>query len=149
MNIQEFQTIAAYNLPIKIFVLNNDGYLAIRLTQDTYFQGRHYGSDPSGGLCLPRLMNIARAYGLPATCAKTGDELDHVLTEVLSSPGPYLCELIMDPKQSLYPKLSSVMKPDGSMVSMPLEDMYPFLPRDEFARHMLIPLLEQSKELKG
>lgn len=147
MNIQELNTIVAYNLPLKIFVLNNNGYLAIRLTQDSYFNGRHYGSEPAGGLCLPRLGAVAQAYGLPISCIHHEAELDATLDRVLHSPGAEFCEIMMDPNQKLFPKLSSVLKPDGSMVSMPLEDMYPFLSREQFKESMIIPMLEQSKDL--
>jgi acetolactate synthase I/II/III large subunit len=147
MNIQELQTVVAYQLPIKIFILNNNGYLSIRMTQDSYFQGRHYGSDPSGGLFLPKLALIAHAYGIPVSCIQNDVDLDSGISQVLLSPGPQFCEVFMDPNQTLYPKLSSIMRPDGSMVSMPLEDMYPFMEREEFNKHMIIPPLDQSKKI--
>jgi acetolactate synthase-1/2/3 large subunit len=136
MNIQEFQTIVANQLPIKVFVLNNNGYLAIRMTQDAYFDGRHVGSAPEGGLTLPNICHIAAAYGLPTDQLTGADDLSAKIRCILDSPGPCVCEVFMDPRQTLYPKLSSVVKPDGSMVSSPLEDMYPFLPRDAFHRYM-------------
>ena len=143
MNIQELQTIAALRLPIKIFVLNNRGYLAIRLTQDTYFEKRHIGSDPGGGLSLPDLGKIVSAYGLPHTRLPNNAAVDASLRQILDTDGPIVCEVMMSPTQALYPKLSSVVKADGTMVSQPLEDMYPFLPRDAFAKHMLIPPLPE------
>lgn len=141
MNIQELQTVAAQRLPIKIFILNNNGYLAIRITQDAYFEGRHYGSEPAGGLSFPNLQTIAHAYGIPATTILKEEELNQKLAEVLNAPGPYVCEVFMDPKQTLLPKLSSFVNADGSMISNPLEDMYPFLPREEFLKNMIIPPL--------
>jgi acetolactate synthase-1/2/3 large subunit len=144
MNAQEWQTVAGYGLPIKTFVINNDGYLSIRITQDTYFEGRHIGSQSEGKLFLPDVCKVAEAYGIPAMRVYGGDNLAAKIQEVLASPGPQLCEIMMDPKQTLYPKLSSVVNFDGSMVSRPLEDMYPFLPRDEFRKSMLIPPLEQG-----
>lgn len=139
MNIQELQTIFAYRLPIKIFVLQNNGYLAIRITQDTYFEGRHVGSEPSGGLFLPDIKKIASAYGIAACEIRDDNQLAQGIRDVLAADGPMLCEIVMDPHQTLYPKLSSVVKEDGSMVSCPLEDMYPFLSREEFLENMIIP----------
>jgi acetolactate synthase I/II/III large subunit len=142
MNIQELQTVAHRRLPVKIFVLNNNGYLAIRITQDTYFDKRHFGSAPEGGLTLPDIRKIAAAYGLPTAVITRDADMEPTIAHVLSTDGPCLCEVFMDPAQTLYPKLSSVVKPDGTMVSRPLEDMYPFLPREQFARSMIIPPLE-------
>ena len=143
MNIQELQTVAGYQLPIKIFVLNNDGYLAIRTTQDTYFEGRHFGSSPSGKLFLPDVCKIAQAYGICTSRMHGGDSIAEQIQHVLSTPGPHLCEISMDPQQTLYPKLSSVVDFDGTMISSPLEDMYPSLPREQFHEMMLIPPFNQ------
>ena len=144
MNIQELQTIAHHQLPIKIFILNNQGYLAIRTTQDTYFEGRHFGSSPESGVGVPDFCRIAQAYGLNVTRIASHSVLNDKLSEVLSTSGPCVCEVYMDPKQSLYPKLASIVKPDGRMISNPLEDMYPFMPRDKFEQCMLIPPLNQD-----
>jgi acetolactate synthase-1/2/3 large subunit len=143
LNIQELQTVVQHRLPIKIFALNNNGYLAIRITQDTYFGKRHFGSAPEGGLTLPNIRAVATAYGLPTVLMANEVAIEPALAEVLSSEGPCVCEVLMDPRQTLYPKISSVVKPDGTMVSRPLEDMYPFLPRDVFARSMIIPPLNE------
>ena len=145
MNLQELQTIMTYRLPVKIFVLNNRGYLAIRLTQDTYFDGRHFASGPRGGVICPDIIKVGRAYGFKTLRLRTGRGLAGGIERVLRARGPVICELMMDPAQTLYPKLSSEVKPDGRLVSKPLEDMYPFLPRDEFRRHMLIGPWEQEK----
>lgn len=139
MNLQELQTVVAYGLPIKMFVINNDGYLAIRITQDTYFEGRHVGSAPSGKLRLPDVCRVAEAYGIPTVRLRGGDALGDTLQRVLSLPGPCLCEISMDPRQTLHPKLSSVVDFDGTLVSSPLEDMYPFLDRETFRACMLVP----------
>lgn len=141
MNIQELQTVVHQRLPIKMFVLNNNGYLAIRITQDTYFDGRHIGSAPEGGLTLPDIQRVAAAYGLPTATIRTDADIDATVSQVLSMDGPCLCEVFMDPAQTLYPKLSSVVKPDGTIVSQPLENMYPFLPEHVFRKNMLVPVL--------
>jgi len=128
----------SHKLPIKIFVLNNEGYLAQRITQDTYFEGRYTGSDRKDGVYYPNISRVAEAFGLKTVKLDNEDNLSNKIQQVLDMPGPVLCEVLMDPKQTLYPKLSSETKPDGTMVSKPLEDMYPFLPRDEFRKHMII-----------
>jgi acetolactate synthase I/II/III large subunit len=130
MNIQELQTVVAYRLSIKIFVLVNDGYLAIRTTQNAYFDGRHYGSSPEGRLFLPDIRKIAEAYGIPTKRIKGGDSLGDRINDVLSTDGPCLCEIWMDPQQTLYPKLSSTVGSDGKMISSSLENMFPFLEID-------------------
>ncbi len=144
MNIQELATVTFHKLPIKIFVLNDDGYLSIRTTQDTYFKGRHIASDPKDGVTCPDLCGIAAAYGLQTAKLENEDNLSARIEEILNTPGPVLCEVSMDPKQTLYPKLSSEVKPDGTMVSKPLEDMYPFLPREEFRKCMIINPLDNK-----
>lgn len=138
MNLQELQTIVHHQLPIKIFILNNNGYLAIRGTQDAYFPGRYVAADPSSGVSLPDMQKIAAAYGIPHVKVAHHNDLDAALEETLAADGPYVCELLMAPDQTLYPKLASEVKPDGTLVSKPLEDMFPFLPRDEFLDNMII-----------
>jgi acetolactate synthase-1/2/3 large subunit len=142
MNIQELQTISFHKLPIKIFVLNNRGYHAIRMTQSTYFEGRHIGSGPEYGVGVADIGKIAEAYGLPSTRIDNESVLPGRIQEILSRPGPVLCEVPMDPNQTLNPKLSSVVTPDGKMVSKPLEDLYPFLDREKFHAAMIVKPLE-------
>ena len=142
MNIQELQTVAAHNLPIKIFMLNNAGYLAIRATQDAYFDGRHVGSDKASGLHMPDTLKIAEAYGLKTCVLPDHDSLIRI-SDLISAPGPLFCEVMMDPAQTLYPKVSSSVSADGKLISRPLEDMYPFLDRDEFHAKMIVPSLEE------
>ena len=118
LNIQELETVIAYGLPIKIFVLNNQGYLAIRTTQDTYFEGRHIGSDRGGKLFLADILKIAVAFGIPSKRISGKDILSSEIEEVLSASGPIVCEVMMDPKQTLYPKLSSTVEDDGKIISI-------------------------------
>jgi acetolactate synthase-1/2/3 large subunit len=143
MNIQELATIDFHKLPIKIFVLNNEGYLAMRITQDTYFEGRYIASDPRDGISFPNLCRVAEAYGVKTVKLDNENNMSAKIGEILSMPGPVLCEVFMDPKQTLYPKLSSEVKPDGKIVSKPLEDLYPFLSRDEFKKNMMIKPLDE------
>jgi acetolactate synthase-1/2/3 large subunit len=121
-------------------VLDNDGYLAIRTTQNTYFDGRHYGSSPEGRLFLPDIRKVAQAYGIPTMSMKGGDSIADRVNDVLSTDGPCLCEIFMDPEQSLYPKLMSSMGSDGKLVSSSLENMYPFLEKDESQKDSIVDL---------
>jgi len=143
MNIQELQTVVHHNLPIKIFILSNKGYISIRNTQDTYFEGRYYASSEKKGITFPDFCRVARAYGIASTKIGTEKNLAKRISEVLKAKGPVVCEVFMDPKQTLFPKLSSEMKPGGRLVAKPLEDMYPFLDREEFKNHMIIKTLEE------
>jgi len=142
MNSQELETIRRLNLPVKIFVLNNNGYGSIRSTQRTYFNSRFVASEPSGGLTLPDTLRIASAYGLPAVRISSHVELRQAVRDVLQSAGPVVCEVMISPEQLTAPRVASAQRADGSMVSRPLEDMWPFLEREEFAANMLIPVLE-------
>ena len=144
MNIQELQTIVHYQLPIKLFVLSNNGYLAIKNTQQNHF-GRFVGAHPESGVSCPDLMKIAKAYGLHAEKIEQQEELDEKLNMILSTPGPSLVEVMMPEYQPLIPRISSLKKPDGSVVSKPIEDLFPFLDREEFAENMII---EPSETLK-
>ena len=141
LNIQELQTVIHYQLPLKIFVLNNDGYLSIRTSQKGFF-GSTVGESPDSGVSFPDTIKLAKAYGF---AARKLDSADFVtgLREVLSTPGPVVCEVVLDPAQGFEPRQSSRQLPDGRIVSAPLEDMFPFLDRDELAKNMLIPLWKE------
>lgn len=144
MNIQDLQTIVFHKLPIKIFVLNNNGYLAIRTSQDTYFEGRYFASNPESGVSCPDICRIAEAYGIKTARICTENNLSNDILNILNTSDAVVCEVMMDPKQTLYPKLSSEVKPDGSMVSKPLEDMYPFISREDFKRNMIIKQIDED-----
>ncbi|NOS89496.1 MAG: thiamine pyrophosphate-binding protein, partial [Methylococcaceae bacterium] len=119
------------------------------LTQDAYLPGGYVAADPSSGVSFPDIQKICAAYGIPSCRATNHTELLAKIHDTLATPGPALCELIMSPDQPLLPKLASEIKPDGTMVSKPLEDMYPFLERGEFMDNMLITPWDpdQAKEL--
>jgi len=144
LNIHELQTIVHYKLPIKLFVFNNNGYLAIRITQDAYFKSHYVGSGPESGLSFPDLMKIAKAYGIPAVRIKNHTNIEKQIESVLKRKGPVICEIMMDPHQPLVPKVTSEVRPDGKLISKPLEDMYPFLPREEFYENMIIPPIKEE-----
>ena len=142
LNIQELETIRRLNLPIKLFVLNNDGYASIRTSQSRYF-GRLAGADDSSGVTLPPLEGVAKAYGLPYARIDHDGGLTARVRELLDVPGPCVIEVRTPREEPRAPSLSSMRKPDGSMVSKPLEDLWPFLPRDEFLANMIVPPLPE------
>lgn len=131
MNLQELQTIAHHRLPIKIFVLNNRGYLSIRGSQKNFF-GRLAGEGPDSGVSFPDFVSVANAFGIPARRIASANFPEH-LTEILATDGPVLCDVIMDDTQGFEPRMTSRKLDDGTIVTPPLEDMFPFLDRDELA----------------
>jgi acetolactate synthase-1/2/3 large subunit len=143
-NVQELETVARLRLPLKIFILNNNGYASIRATQSRYFKQNYVCCDPSSGLTIPDIGRIAKAYGLQFFKIRRNDDLESEVSEVLSTDGPAICELMVDPELQTAPKLSSEVRSDGSIVSKPLEDLWPFLDREEFHSNMLIPPLEEN-----
>lgn len=136
LNIQELQTVVHHQLNLKIFVLNNGGYLSMRMSQGGFFK-RFVGADAASGISFPDITKVAVAYGLPAFRA-AGADFESTIHQALSTPGPVVCELMLDPAQMFEPKLSSRALPDGRMVSAPLEDLAPFLSREELAENRLI-----------
>lgn len=144
MNLQELQTLLTYRLPIKLFVYNNGGYLSIKTTQKSFFGGRFMGSEASSGVVLPSFEKLSAAYGLPYFKLENNQELDTQLPRIFATPGPTLIEVMLDPFEILGPKAASKKLPDGSMVSAPLEDMAPFLPREEFRGNMIIKPLDEQ-----
>lgn len=141
-NIQELQSIIHHRLPLKIFILNNEGYLSIRTTQAKYFNNRFIGEGPKSGVSFPDARKIAKAYGIKFVRVNNNSALDKVLNEVLRYKGPIICEIMTPKKQLIIPTVASMKRADGTMVSRPLEDMYPFLDRDEFRKNMIIKPLE-------
>lgn len=139
MNIQELQTIVHHGYPVKVFMFNNNGYLSIRQTQDNIFGGHYVGESARSGVSFPDMVKLASAYGIEARRVDTHEGLHEAIVATLSSDGPALLDVVMDPAQNFEPKVIAEKLPDGSLVSKPLEDMYPFLDRDEFAANMLVP----------
>lgn len=136
LNIQELQTMVHHQLPIKIFVVNNDGYHAIRVTQENYFENRYVGSTAESGVSLPSLKKIADAYGMHHRLIRNNDAVRSEIVEVLANQLPEIIEILVDPGKHLMPKLGSFIKPDGTMASRPLEDLMPLLDRAEFLANM-------------
>jgi len=120
-------------LPIKIIILNNNGYHSIRQTQTNLFKGRELvGVSQSNGISFPDLEKLAYAYGLPYVRIASIDDCGSKLEDALTANGPIIIEAVVDEKQNFEPKLSSKVLPDGTMVSPPIDDMYPFLEREEY-----------------
>ena len=142
MNSQELEVIRRLNLPVKIFVLNNSGYGSIRISQRNYFGGLFTASSPESGASLPDIGLVAKAYGIPSRRISNHDRIDEQVSEILDADGPVICEVVVDPDQVTAPKLSSMQRPDGTMVSKPLEDLWPFLDREEFRANMIVEPLE-------
>lgn len=146
MNLQELQTILTNKLPIKIFLINNNGYHSIRITQTNLFS--HHCKvgigEESGDLSFPQFEKIAKAFGYPYYSAHSNAEMMAVVDKVLSQEGPVFCEIFTDTQQVWEPKSSTKRLEDGTLVSPPLEDLAPFLPREELEKQMFIPLMDNA-----
>jgi len=141
MNLQELQTIVGGHLPIKLFVLNNDGYHSIRQTQQNYFPDNIVGCGPESGVTFPDFRKLGAAFGFSVRQIAAHEAMTDIIRSTLDADGPQLCEVILDKAQPFAPKLSSRRLEDGRMVTSPMEDLAPFLSREELADNMLIPLL--------
>jgi acetolactate synthase-1/2/3 large subunit len=144
MNLQELATIRHYQLPIKIFVLNNSGYHSIRQTQGNFFGEPFVGIGDGSGLFFPSFEKIAHAYEMQYVNAATHDDLNNSIAYTLSTMKPTICEIMLTTEQPFAPKMSSKRLADGRMVSKPLEDLAPFLEREELIGNMLIELLPEE-----
>lgn len=145
MNLQELQTILTNRLPIKIFVINNDGYHSIRQTQTNLF-GNHtkVGIGPeSGDLSFPSLERLAWAYGYPYAACSTNADIDKTLDAAFGTEGAFIAEIFVDPAQFFEPKSATKRLADGTLVSPPLEDLAPFLDKEELKKIMKIPMIEE------
>lgn len=146
MNIQELQTMAYQKLPIKLFILNNYGYLSIRQTQDSFFGGKHFACDPDTGVSFPDIIKVAKAYGLTTDRILHHSGMKKKVEKVLRSKGPVVCEVMLSTKQKFMPRVSSKKMNDGKIISMPLENMYPFLSSEKLRENMIIPERETRYE---
>jgi acetolactate synthase I/II/III large subunit len=137
MNIQELQTIANSNLPIKIFYLNNGGYISIKQTQDNFFEGRQVACNKSSGVSFPNIRKLAEAYELPFAVISETNHIESKLKEILLLTGPVVCEVVLTQNYIFSPKVASEKLPDGRMASKPLEDMFPFIERNEYNSNII------------
>ncbi len=145
MNLQELQTMRHYNLPIKLFVLNNDGYISIQQTQKNFFNGRMTACSRDSGVSIPDFIRVGAAFDLPTVKISDKYKLDSQIQNVLGIKGPVLCEVMLTPGYIFAPKLSAKKLPDGTMVSPSLEDLYPFLPANEVKQNMIAQNTEKQR----
>jgi acetolactate synthase-1/2/3 large subunit len=143
LNIQELETLRRLDLPVKIFIMNNNGYSSIRTMQETHFNSNYVGNDPSSGLTLPDIINVAVAYKIKAFRISDASELELKIREALDFPGPVICDVMVIPGFKVSPKVAAERKENGTMVSKPLEDQWPFLERNELESNMIIPLIKK------
>ncbi|OLN32150.1 thiamine pyrophosphate-binding protein [Desulfosporosinus metallidurans] len=132
MNMQELQTVVYNKLNMKLFILNNNGYHSIRQTQTNLFQPPLVGVCEGNGLSFPDMEKLSYAYNLPYVRIDTLDGIEDKIGQVLLIEGPVICEVILDSAQNFEPKLSSKVLPDGKIMSPPIDDMFPFLDREEY-----------------
>lgn len=144
MNIQELETIRRLKLPIKYFVLNNQGYGSIRASQRNYFNGRFVASSFDSGLSLPDTLKVSAAYGIHTLEITDQEHLVERVRQVLQMPGPVVCDVLTPFDQPTQPRVSSRQMANGQMISMPMEDLFPFLERNEYFENMLIPPLKSE-----
>lgn len=134
-NVQELETIARLDLPIKIVVVNNDGYSSIRSSQERWF-GRLTGADRTSNLSLPDIQRTAASFGITAVRVDHESRLEAALSNLLASSGPGICEVMVPAEEDRVPRLASYKRPDGTMESKPLEDMFPFLDPEEIEANL-------------
>lgn len=146
MNLQELQTILTNKLPIKIFLINNSGYHSIRITQTNLFNKNFVGiGEESGDLSFPEFKKIAEAFGYKYLSASSNADMKKAVDEALTIEGPVFTEIFTDTKQVWEPKSATKRLEDGTLVSPPLEDLAPFLPKEELEKIMLIPMLKEKE----
>ncbi len=138
MNLQELATVKINNLPLKIFIFNNNGYLLMRHTQRNFFEGRMIGESPASGVWCPDSLKIAEVYGIKGVRISSVDEVDQKIKEVLDHDGPVICDVMTPEWQFLMPRVTSEKGPDGKMFSNPYENMFPFLSKEELDENMIV-----------
>lgn len=148
LNLQELATLKGLNLPIKLVVMDNCGYASIRNTQKNYFDERYIATGAESGLHMPDLGSVAEAMGLPIIRIETPEDLESGLQRMMTSSGPLVCVVRLVNDETLWPKAAAIPQPDGSMLSMPLEDMTPLLPLEKLKQEMIIPIQHQSHKAR-
>lgn len=144
MNLQELQTIAGNGMPVKVFLLNNNGYVSIFQTHRNFFNGVEVGGGPKSNVTFPDFGKVAAAFGFTYFRTTSRDDLAPAIEAALAAEGPVLCEIMVDEHVAFAPKLSAKAHPDGRITSPALEDLSPFLPRDVLRANMRIDLMEDS-----
>lgn len=144
LNIQELATMKAFNLPICLIIMNNEGYASIRNTMRNYFSGRYVGTGPEAGLWLPDLEDLARTYEVSFLRISDASELKTAFDRMLARPRPLLVDMRLTANETLAPKVAAIPQSDGTMISMPMEDMSPLLSLDTLKTEMTVPLTDAS-----
>lgn len=144
LNIQELETIVRLKLPVKMFIWDNDGYGSIMNTQRNMFDGFYVGSERASGLSLPNVARLGDAYGIRTVEIASNAELERGVADTLAGGEPVICRVLITPSHMTAPKVQAQKLPDGGMVSKPLEDMWPYLPAEEVALHMIAERPEQG-----
>lgn len=144
LNIQELATLHAFELPIKLVVMNNGGYASIRTTQRNYFEGRYVGTGPEAGLFLPDMEALSSCYQLGYYRVEEATSLQQAIAGAEAQKGPVIIDVRLCSDEALSPKVAALPQKDGSMLSMPLEDMSPLLPLEQLQQEMLVGLLPAS-----
>lgn len=137
MNIQEFATVKHNDLPLKVFIINNNGYLLIRHTQRNFMEDRFVGESPQSGVWCPDAMKIAAAYGIKGIRIENVEEIEKKVKKALDYDGPVICEIMTPEWQLLIPRIASDKLPDGTLRSRNYEDMFPYLPEEEVRENMI------------
>lgn len=150
MNAQELSTIASQKLPVTLFVFNNNGYASIRNTQRNYFNSRFVGTGPEGKLSFPDMAKLAEVHGIPSMSIRDAKDLRAGVKKALAhTGGPFVCDVHLQNDEALLPKSAALPQPDGSILSMPLEDMMPLLSLEELRSNMLVPLDPASEKARA
>jgi acetolactate synthase-1/2/3 large subunit len=149
MNLQEILTLKLSKKPFKLFILNNKGYASIRSTQKNYFNGRYIATGPESNLYLPDIPKLVKSIGINSITIKNSEDLNKGIQKALKSKNSIICDISLLPNDSLWPKASAIPLSNGSMLSMPLEDMTPLLSRKQLRAEMLYPLNPASKKIKN
>jgi acetolactate synthase-1/2/3 large subunit len=149
LNLQELATLVGYQLPICLLVMNNNGYASIRNTQRTHFQSRFVGTEAESGLYMPDLESLASTYGIPFLSIADCENLIEALRDAHNLPRPCMIEIRLVGDEILQPKCATIPRSDGTIVSMPLEDMSPLLSLQDLESEMLTPILEESRRARS
>jgi acetolactate synthase-1/2/3 large subunit len=148
MNLQELHTIVENDMPIKVIIFNNDGYLMIKHTQKMLFKGDYVSVDKKTGIGLPTFSRLMPAFGYNYYELKQWDDFNLVVDTFLSDPKAAALEVFMDPEQDFVPKVKGVLKEDGSIFPPPIEEMSPLLPFGVVEKEMIAGISEKSKQIK-
>lgn len=148
MNLQELHTIIEHDLPVKIIIFNNDGYLMIKHTQKMLFKGDYVSVNKKTGIGLPDYSKVMPAFGYKYNDLTSWNDFDQAMKDFINEPGPACLEVFMDPEQDFIPKVKGVLKEDLTILAPPIEEMSPLLSYETIEKEMLVGVSEKSKLIK-